>query len=521
MSQNNVERVDVAIVGSGYGGAVMAARLAGRGHVVLLERGRRWAAAELPEGLLDFARAYQRPGSGGRGLWGLRIGDGVGNAYASAYGGASVVNYGITVRPDDHVFASWPVGAAEMAPYYARAFEALGASPNPRADSLGDKHFLDQMEPGRREDIANTIDWAKCTECGNCVTGCRHDAKRSLDRTYLALAEARGLDVRTETTVAAIEPEGEDARDGWRLTLRKTGAGGDAFGRAASSDAPTTTLVTRELVLSAGTFGTLDLLVAMRARVPLSPRLGEHMSMNGDALAFLYETSLPVGGSSGAPVSTAARTYLEDGSGRRRTLMIMSGRIPKVLQGMSGVAMAALAEVLTGGVRIPVVDEPIGESVRSWWHRARDLLGPSEAGALERSFMYKLDGEDAAGGKLGFDSHGRAVMDWAGYKDDPILVFAKRKLEGWAALSHGRLIRDLGTWPGLRHFGVHALGGARMGASFYEGVVDSVGRVFRPGGGVYPGLRIVDASTLPSSLGVPPSFTIAALAERAADAMLA
>ena len=500
------EKVDLVIVGSGYGGAVMAARLAGTRGVVLIERGRRWAAGDFPDGVLGLVRSYQRPGGGGRGLWGLRIGEGVGNVYASAYGGGSVVNYGITARPDDHVFAGWPVGAAELAPYFEKALGVLGPTPNPRAAALGDVSFLDRVEPGRREQLANTIDWTKCVDCGNCVLGCRHDAKRSLGRTYLALAESRGAQVRTETTVVGIVPE---PGGGYRLTLRRTGASTLRFGGGRPA---TETLIARELVLAAGTFGTLDLLLALRPRVPLSPKVGERMSMNGDSLALLYGTAIPTGGESGAPVSAAVRTQITGPDGLPRTLTIMSGRIPKAVMTVSGWAMAALIDVLSG---------PHLDGVGPLWRRVRDVLGPSPEGALARTFLYKLDGQDEARGRLGIDAHGRAVMDWPDYGQDPILRFAAEKLDDWTKEVGGRRIRDLGTYPGMRHFGVHPLGGASMGRSFYDGVADSTGRVYKPGGGFHAGLRIVDGSLLPGALGVPPSLCIAALAERCAEAALA
>jgi cholesterol oxidase len=122
---------------------------------------------------------------------------------------------------------------------------------------------------------------------------------------------------------------------------------------------------------------------------------------------------------------------------------------------------------------------------------------------------------------MGIDAHGRAVMDWPDYKDDPLLKFAEAKLDLWTKELGARRSADLGNLPGMRHFGVHPLGGVGMGKTFYEGVVDDTGRVFAPRTGFYPGLRVVDASIMPAAIGVPPSLTIAAVAERAADAMLA
>jgi cholesterol oxidase len=494
-----MQSYDAVIVGSGYGGSVMAARLSRGRRVLLIERGRRWAAPEFPKNVAELGGAYIRAGSPGKGLWGMRLGKGVGNAFVSGLGGASLVNYGICAQPGDHTFADWPVSAAELAPYYRRALEVLRPTPNPSGDAIGDKAFLDVVEPGRRLDLANTIDWNRCVRCGNCVLGCRHGAKRSLDHTYLVIAEGQGTEVRTETTLTQFRREG----DGYELDLRPTG----------DPEAAPTTVRARELILSAGTFGTLDLWLRHHRYFPLSKRFGRRMSMNGDAMAFLYNSGASVGGEDGAPITTAAQTDFYDAAGKRRTLFVMSGRIPRAVMPLSGFLLGTLADFLgtTAG--------PVDGGARRALRRVRDLFGPSRDGALAHTFMYKLDAQDRASGTMGVDAYGRAVMDWPDYLDDPILRFAARKLEEWAERVGGRIIHDPARWPLMRSFGVHALGGCGMGKSAEEGVTDSFGRVFNPSGGFYAGLRIVDASIVPTALGVPPSLTIAALAERAAEQM--
>jgi cholesterol oxidase len=117
-------------------------------------------------------------------------------------------------------------------------------------------------------------------------------------------------------------------------------------------------------------------------------------------------------------------------------------------------------------------------------------------------------------------------MDWADYASEPVLRFAAERLRAWSRLTGGVLVPDLGTLPvpGVRSFGVHPLGGARMGRDAGTGVVDDRGRVFAPGGdgrGVYEGLFIADGSIVPGAVGVPPSLTIAALGEHVAAGILA
>lgn len=495
---------DVAVIGSGYGGATVAARLAPHGRVLVIERGRRWQPGEFPTTIPGLANTYMtthRPD----GLWAMRFGAGTGNAFVSAFGGASVVNYGITVEPDAHVFERWPIPRAELASAYARASEVLGASPNPRADALGDKAFIDEVEPGSRYDIANTIDWSQCNDCGECVPGCNKGAKRSLDTTYLAMAQAAGVDVMTRTEVRFIERLEEE--DGYRLGLLSTGPGSE-----------TSTVTARRVVLAGGTFGTLELVRGMRRWMPVGPWFGRGLSMNGDGLAFLYNLDRRISSHSGAPISTSARLVFKDDEGLERTLFVMSGRVPMAAMRFASVALNLLAEAVEQRVPDARSDEPLSTRAA---RRARDLGPVAEGGAFSQSFMYKLDGQDSARGVAHFNADGRASIDWPDYLDDPVNRFADARLLEWAHKVGGTVIPNVARlpFPGMRAFSVHPLGGCRMGTDVEHGVCDTEGRVFRPDGGVYPGLRIADASLIPSSLGVPPSLTVTALAERVSESL--
>lgn len=484
---------DVLVIGSGYGGSVVAARLAKHRRVLLVERGRRWDSGDFPASAAGLGRTYMRR-SNPLGLWAMRFGAGTGTAFASAFGGSSVVNYGITSKPEPHVFSGWAVSAAELEPAFERAYSVLAPTASPRADALGDKEFLDLVEPGRRVDIENTIDWDRCNDCGRCVPGCNEGAKRSLDTTYLSMLD--GAEVRIRTSVESIAPV---ADGGYRVLLRPTEGGHPEA------------VLAKEVVLAAGTLGTLDVLRRSGDALPVGPMFGKRMGMNGDGLAFLYDTEHRLSSHSGAPISTSVRIPFESPEGEPRTLMVMSGRVPMAAMRFSGAALTILAETIRerGGWFREV----------SWRRRLLDLVKVDERGALSRSFMYKLDGQDSAAGEARFGDDGAAI-DWADYIDDPVMRFAEQRLREWAKLVGGTVVPNVARLPGMRSFSVHPLGGCRMGESLDDGVVDRFGRVFAPGGGVYEGLRIADGSILAGSLGVPPSLTISALAEHIAADML-
>jgi cholesterol oxidase len=486
--------IDVVVIGSGYGGSPIAARLAAHGSVLVIERGRRWRPGEFPEGIGALARTYRSRNNPG-GLWEMRLGVGTGVAFASALGGSSVVNYGITVQPTAASFAGWPIAARELDPYFARARDVLRPSANPHADELGDKQFLDLVEPGRRRDLENTIDWQRCTQCGRCVPGCNQGAKRSLDQSYLALAEAAGARIRTETTVSDLVRD--DA--GWRVVLARGGT--------------VEVVRARRVVIAAGTLGTLDFLHRVRSTVPLGPRFGQGMGLNGDGLAFLYDTRHQLSSHRGAPISTAVHLPFTDALGRERNLMVMSGRVPISAMRFTGAALAMLGTLAR--VRAPCSDATSSH----WLRRLRDLMRIDEHGALARSFMYKLDGHDSSTGTARF-TPGGVVVDWPDYAHEPVVQFAIERLAAWAREVGGTVIPHVATLPGNRTFSVHPLGGCQVGADLADGVVDSFGRVFRPDGGVYAGLRIADGSIVRGSIGVPPSFTIAALSERIAEDLI-
>lgn len=494
--------LDVIVIGSGYGGSVMAARLAPHGRVLVLERGRSYTPSDLPRTLREVARARHH-GRNPLGLWGMRLGRGTGNAYVSGVGGASLVNYGITARPDDHVLARWPGGVAAYDPWYAKAREVLRPSPAPIGPSLGDMQVIDELEPGRRVDLENTIDWERCTYCGRCVPGCPNGSKRNLEASYLGLARAAGAMVAPEREVIGLErltPSDRPAGAGaaWRAIVRHTDSG------------ELEALESRHVVLAGGTFGTMDLLHRERALLPLSPWFGRAMSMNGDALAFIYNTRAPLSGNHGAPITTSARVRFVDPGGLERTLTIMSGRIPAVVMRASAFGLMVVSRLVGHAAG------PRDEASKRARRVLLDALRLDPRGALAHTFMYKLDAEDSSSGYAVFDGDGQVALEWPDYQEDPIMRFAAARLEAWAMKLGGTVVPDVSTLPGMRSFGVHALGGCRMGATVDDGVVDAVGRVFDPRGGVYPGLRVVDASILPSALGVPSSLTIAALAERAA-----
>jgi choline dehydrogenase-like flavoprotein len=223
----------VVVVGSGFGGAVVACRLSQAGfRVLVLERGRRFAAGDFPalprapQLLPDLQRwSWQA----NRGLWDLQDLDELVSVQAAGYGGGSLLYANVHLRPPADVFdEEWPKvfrGRASLDPFFDLAAYMLNVSPVTEHASLASlaksSHLRRAATALGRDDgffhpplainHAATDDngfgsaQGACTACGSCCTGCPEGAKNTLDHNYLALAEKHGARVRTQCEVMSLE----------------------------------------------------------------------------------------------------------------------------------------------------------------------------------------------------------------------------------------------------------------------------------------------------------------------------
>ncbi|HEX3770223.1 MAG TPA: GMC oxidoreductase, partial [Polyangiaceae bacterium] len=434
--------------------------------------------------------------------------------------GGSLVYANTLPMPKDGFFhsPSWAHLAdwrAELAPHYATARRMLGATPNPR-ETTGDRVLAEiAKEIGREADYHPTdvaVYFGKagravpdpyfggegpertgCTFCGACMTGCRVGAKNTLDRNYLFLAEKRGAEVRPETEVTAVR---ERPGGGYVVETRGT-FGGNASVR---------TIVAGHVVFAGGVMGTLPLLLQMKddpAGLPrLSPRLGDFVRTNSEALIGVVtpeHDDLSEGVAITSILHTDDHSHIEPvryaaGSGFFRTMALPHAPGPTVL--------ARLASALRGLMKAPGL-----------WARAltiRDFARHSQVllymRALEGTLSLRL-------GRSAFTGFRRGVVTKL---DDPtaapqaFMKEATELAERFAAKVGGvpmsMLTETLMGTPTTAHI----LGGACIGASADEGVIDTQHRVFG-----YDGLYVIDGSSVSANPGVNPSLTITAMAERA------
>ncbi|NUO51576.1 MAG: FAD-dependent oxidoreductase, partial [Polyangiaceae bacterium] len=282
----------VVVVGSGYGGAVLAARLAEKKlGVALFERGREWAPSALP-GSLGAAASELRTGSSPLGLFDYRRGDDLDVLSGSGLGGTSLINANVALRAPVEVFEQerWPTalrgaaGREELSPHYERAEQMLGLMSTPNAFALGKVRARQAYAQKRGLELVLpklAIDFdGGCTLSGECIVGCRTGAKNTLAKSYLTAARAHGAEIVTQTEVAFVLPQ---PQGGWEVhALSHSDEGGPPVEHVVRASA---------VVLAAGALGSTGILLRSKLRgLGVGRRLGHHFGGNADRAGFGYNT---------------------------------------------------------------------------------------------------------------------------------------------------------------------------------------------------------------------------------------
>ena len=521
---------DAIVIGSGFGGAVVACRLAEAGYkVVVLERGRRWEPATYPRALGDAWLWDQAHPERRNGWLDMRLLRRVAVAQGAGVGGGSLIYVNVSIEADPSVFErGWPAEITfdELKPHYATVGRMLGVATIPRqqwpartalmaeaARKVGHGERFGTVEqaitfdptwspdePGahdasrsRRFTNAYGREQGTCVHLGECAIGCPVLAKNTLDLNYLARAESHGADVRPLTVVRSIGR----TDDGYDVHVE----------RIEGRDLVPSTERARIVVVAAGSLGSTELLLRSRdvARTlpGLPAGLGKGWSTNGDFLTLGWHGDREVFPTRG-PTITSAIDF-RDGSAGGHPFIIEDGGFPDLL--------AAYRR---------------GPRERfSPWRRRRLLdrsvrgLVEDEGGSFEHVMPWFSQGRDAADGTMrlrprwGFFGAPGLTIDWNVKQSRPML-------EAIIAM-HRRLAESIGgrpmlpaTWRLASYLITpHPLGGCRMGTNPGEHVVDHTGEVFG-----HRGLYVADGAIVPTALGITPSRTIAALAERIASGIV-
>jgi cholesterol oxidase len=505
---------DFVIIGSGFGGSVSALRLVEKGYrVLLLEKGRRFGAEDFPKTNWELSRWMWLPLLGLRGIFKMSFFPHLTVVHGVGYGGGSLVYANTLPLPKDTFFCSgtWSDLAdwkTELAAHYRTGQRMLGATRNPNITYVDEVIQEVAVDMGRGDDFHPTDvavyfgesgktvsdpyfggegpDRTGCIGCGGCMTGCRFNAKNTLDKNYLYLAEKLGLEVATETEVVAVRPV---KGGGYRVEAR----GGRVYGAA-------------NVIFAGGVLGTVELLLRMKADpdgLPeLSDQLGRFVRTNSESLIQVVserrDQDLSKGIAIGSILETDEHSHLEPtrygaGSGFFRLLAA-----PHVAGATFWTRMANL----------------VGTVFRHPLRLLRAMFVPDFAKysvillymrTLEGSLRMKLGRAITTGFATGLTTElGEGPAPTASIPEATEL--ARRvgdKIQGLPVSLVTETVLGVPTTA-------HILGGCCMGASAADGVIDRDHRVFG-----YDGLFVIDGSAVSANPGVNPSLTITALAERA------
>ena len=513
---------DVVVVGSGFGGGVTACRMAEQGlRVCVLERGRRFGAGDYPDRPEQAPLAFWHPVLNPGGMLDLRMMKDLAVITAAGVGGGSLVYANVQLRAPAAVFEEtpWPaaISRAELDPYYDRTEEALEPRTTPEEPDLPKIRAFDAM--GRRAGRTATrlplavhfgesrrhpfsgVFQQGCQNLGRCDLGCPVLAKNTVDITYLARAEAGDAEVYPLHEVQRIDPP---ARAGgrWRVSFRDL-----QYRTGGSVEAPL-------LVLAAGTIGSSRLLLKNRGRLPrLSRSLGSRFSGNGDALALALNPRAPdVAGARTelGPTMTSRLDYTDQFG-----FMVADGGLPGNFGGLLEIVRGVNALTGWGRVVLHVKNAATKLGITDSHVTHRNVKLKQEP--IGDSLVFLMLGRDAADGRMRLTPLFRC-FDIRWRKADSARLFAdmERVAGELAGAAEATSFFALDAGPLSKFITVHPLGGCPMSDDPAAGVTDDRGRVHG-----YEGLYVLDGSIVPTALGVNPSKTIAALAERGVEHLLA
>jgi cholesterol oxidase len=513
---------DAVVVGSGFGGGVAACRMAEAGlKVCVLERGRRWSTGDFPDSPEQAPFAFWHPAVNPNGLFDLRLMRDVAVLTAAGVGGGSLVYANIQLRAPDDVFAKgWPeaITRAELDPYYTRTEDALQPVPVPDDPPLPKVAAFGAAgqragHPATRLPLAvyfgedrrhpfSGVPQQGCTNTGRCDIGCPRHAKNTVDITYVARAEAHGAEVYPLHEVQRIDPPPR-AGGMWRVGFRDL-----QYRTRGAVEAPV-------VVLAAGCVGSSRLLLRNRRRLPgLSPALGTRFSGNGDALGAAFDPKAPDVADAQTdygPTMTSMLDYtaehgfiLADGGLPTRFGGLL--RIVRELNALTG-WRRQLLRLRSLGVSLGLSDAPV---------KPRHVRLRSDSEPISNSLVFLMIGRDAADGRMRLTPlFKRFDIQWSRKASEPLFAAMEQATRDIARAADADEYFALDAGPLGKFITVHPLGGSPMADDPEAGVVDDGGKVHG-----YDGLYVWDGSIVPTALGVNPSKTIAALAERGVERAL-
>jgi cholesterol oxidase len=540
---------DVVVVGSGYGGAITAARLANAAlnpklSVCILERGQEWPVGQFPDSLGDVLGNTYNPVLNPLGLYEFDVFPDVAVIKGSGLGGTSLVNANVAIRPEPDTFVPWPTALNQAAQigegkpgslwnYYKMAEQTLDVSPHPdatnlkkiealnkRAAQLG--QFVEHLPLAvnfQKENVevykknGKRIVKHKCIDCGDCVMGCNVGAKNTLYMNYLPLAKIGGAHIFTQTEVDRLEKKPDGS---WTVHVTHRD---DLF---SSDDA---TIAAKKVILAAGAMGSPKILLRSQQNgLAAGKALGTRFSGNGDFFGLAYNCNQitdtvgwgnhknddPIAQVVRAGPSIVGLVRYHEKAPPSQRFVIEDLSFPRAYRDASAAVFPRLAGVPAGAQDAAQIQQRLDN----------DFFGASADGALNSTMLYLCMAKDNSGGTMYLDGFGELQIKWPGAGAEAIFQQINQECLAHATALGSTFIENpiwkVSPWKTL--ITAHPLGGCPMGEDGSDGAVDHLGRVFRGNGAeLHAGLYVADGSIVRTALGVNPFLTISAIAERIAD----
>jgi choline dehydrogenase-like flavoprotein len=479
----------VVVVGSGAGGATVAAELADAGiDVVLVEEGGYHPTESFTAASGRALRTLYRDGGGG-----IALGrPPVVFAEGRCVGGSTVVNGGMSWRTPARVLDRWAAAGVEaisedaMAPYFDRAESLLSVGLQDPETIGRDSELLKAGADAKGwKIIPNRRNQLHCAGTNNCNNGCPTGAKRSMLVTTVPRALARGARLFADCRVDKII-----------LSERRAAGVSARFIRPGGQPGPRLTVRSGAVVVAGGAIQTPALLARSGVR-SASGQLGRHLALHPNAVvvAFFDED---VTGWHGVHQAFQIREFTGEGI-LLTAVNLPPSRLAPWLPAHGRDLAALMADynhIVTAG--------PTIEDTGTGRVRVIPGLGPQ--------VFYRLTETDAA----------RVVRGVALTAEALFAAGARRLLlpfPGAPPVASPGEVRTLLSRPVPRRsmdlFSIHLMGTARMNEDSRRGVTDSFGAFH----GV-PGLFVSDASLFPTPIGINPMETIVALALRNAERLI-
>ena len=550
---------DAVIIGSGFGGSVMAYRLAEAGlKVCVLERGKPYPPGSFPRSPNKMKQNFWDPSEGLYGMFDIWSFRDIAAVVSSGLGGGSLIYANVLIRKPETWFIkdgtpeegyeSWPVTRADLDPHYDRAEHMLNAQKYPfdqppynntrktqalqfAAQELKLDWHLPNLavtfaNPGQQpvtgepieEEHRNLHDRTRytCRLCGECDVGCNYGSKNTLDYNYLSEAQRLGAELKTLCEVRSFKPQ---ANKGYVIQYVEHDLSREGS-KTKTSELTPHTITAQQLILAAGSIGSTYLLLKNQPKhfPQLSKKLGTRFCGNGDLINFAIKGDRVIDGSYGPVITSTLKVPDALDGGEGRGFYVQDAGYPDFINWILELTEAPAS--LTR--QIPFIlrwlwasltkqglqDSNLSEEI------SQLLFGKNKLDLSSTTMPLLGMGRDIPDGIMELRDGNRLDVKQNFKQSKPYFDRLRKTMENITS-KLGASYVDNPLWYLKRTIAAHPLGGCPMGRNQEEGVVDSHGEVFN-----YPGFFIADGAVMPGPVGPNPSLTIAALSDRFAEKVI-